>query len=397
MLRFKNISRQVFILGLISFFTDFASEMLYPIVPLFLTVTLGASMAVVGIIEGIAAVTSGMLKGYFGLLSDKIGKRSIFVRWGYGLSAIVKSLPGIFPSISSVIFYRTVDRVGKGIRTAPRDALLSVEAKQNSGAVFGFHRGMDTLGAVVGPLIALLILYFLPGNYRIIFLVAIIPSLSAIYFTFKVKDPADIKKSIYEKHYKAFWKQAPAAYKKLMIIITIFSLANSSDVFLILKSKAVSGSDSTAILGYVFYNFIYAALSYPVGILSDKFGKKNIFTFGIFIFAIVYFGFASDPGFLIIWGLFALYGLYSAATEGVSKAWISDLIKPEFKGTAMGLFTLVTSLALMIGSLLAGILWDLYGAQFPFFLSAIVSSTIAFVLIFNRKGLIAIQPSQDTK
>ncbi len=384
MFRFKNISRQVYVLGLISFFTDFASEMLYPIVPLFLTVTLGASMAVVGIIEGIAAITAGVLKGYFGLLSDKIGKRSIFVKWGYGLSAIVKSLPGIFPFISSVIFYRTVDRIGKGIRTAPRDALLSAEAKENSGAVFGFHRGMDTLGAVIGPLVALLILYFIPGDYRIIFLVAIIPSISAIYLTFKVKDPNSIKKSVHKKHYKAFWEQAPAGYKKLLLLITLFSLANSSDVFLILKSKAVSGSDTTAILGYVFYNFIYAVLSYPIGILSDKFGKKNIFTFGILVFSIVYFGFASSPGFLIIWALFALYGLYSASTEGVSKAWISDLIKPEFQGTAMGLFTLVTSLALMFGSLIAGILWDLYGVQFPFFLSAILSLIIAVIFIFNK-------------
>ena len=387
MFKFKNISRQVFVLGLISFFTDFASEMLYPIVPLFLTVTLGASMAVVGVIEGIAAVTSGLLKGYFGLLSDKLGKQSIFVKIGYGLSGIVKSLPGFFPFISSVIFYRTVDRIGKGIRTAPRDVLLSVEAKeQNSGAVFGFHRGMDTLGAVVGPLIALLILYFLPGNYRIIFLVAIIPSLSAIYLTFKVKDLAGTKKSVHKKHYKAFWKLAPPAYKRLLMIIAVFSLANSSDVFLILKSKAASGSDSTAILGYVFYNFIYAVLSYPVGLLSDKLGKKNIFTFGIFIFSIVYFGFASNPSFIIIWFLFALYGLYSAATEGVSKAWISDLIKPEFKGTAMGLFNLVTSIALMFGSLLAGLLWDLFGSQIPFFLSAVVSLIMVPVFIFNRKN-----------
>lgn len=373
---------------MISFFTDFASEMLYPIVPLFLTVTLGASMAVVGVIEGIAAITSGLLKGYFGLLSDKLGKQSIFVKIGYGLSAIVKSIPGFFPFISSVVFYRTVDRIGKGIRTAPRDVLLSVEAKeQNSGAVFGFHRGMDTLGAVVGPLVALLILFFLPNNYRIIFLVAIIPSLSAIYLTFKVKDPAGTKKSIHKKHYKAFWKLAPPAYKRLLIIITVFSIANSSDVFLILKSKAVSGSDSTAILGYVFYNFIYAILSYPVGLLSDKFGKKNIFTFGIFIFAIVYFGFASNPSFIIIWLLFALYGLYSAATEGVSKAWISDLIKPGFKGTAMGLFNLVTSIALMLGSLLAGLLWDSFGSQIPFLISALVSLIMVPILIINKNNL----------
>ncbi len=384
MLKFKNISKQVFILGLISFFTDFASEMLYPIVPLFLSVTLGASMAVIGVTEGLAAVTAGMLKGYFGLLSDKIGKRAIFVKYGYGISAIVKSLPGIFPFISTVIFSRTFDRVGKGIRTSPRDALLSIEAKKNSGAVFGFHRGMDTLGAVIGPLTALVLLYFIPGNYRLIFLAALVPSVSAIYLTFKVKDPDRIKKSVHVKHYKSFWKQAPLEYKKLLIIITIFSLANSSDVFLILKSKAVSGSDSTAILGYVFYNFIYAIISYPVGILADKWGKKNIFAFGIFIFSIVYFGFASNPSFEIVWSLFALYGLFSATTEGVLKAWISDLTTNEFKGTAMGLFNLVTSFAVMIGSLFAGILWDKFGAQIPFFISACISLVMGFILLFNK-------------
>ena len=188
MTKFKNISRSVIILGLVSFFTDFASEMLYPITPIFLTAVLGASMSIVGLIEGIAEVTAGFLKGYFGTLSDRIGKRSIFVVIGYSLSGLVKSLPGLIATVPVVIFSRITDRIGKGIRTAPRDALLASYANGNTGAVFGFHRGMDTLGAVAGPLVALLLLYFFPGKYSWIYLFAIIPSLFAIGFTFVVKD-----------------------------------------------------------------------------------------------------------------------------------------------------------------------------------------------------------------
>ena len=169
-----KIPKQVLILGLVSLFTDIASEMLYPVTPIFLTAVLGSSMAVVGLIEGIAEVTAGFLKGYFGIISDKLGKRSIFVVLGYGISALSKPLPGIFPAISTVIASRTTDRVGKGIRTAPRDALLGSYSKENSGAIFGFHRGMDTLGAAFGPLLALLILYFSPDDYKLVFLIAFI-------------------------------------------------------------------------------------------------------------------------------------------------------------------------------------------------------------------------------
>ena len=189
----KKIPRQVIILGMISLFTDAASEMLYPIVPIFLTAALGASMAVIGLIEGIAEVTAGFLKGYFGMLSDRLRKRALFVKIGYTLSALVKPLPGIFPAVSTVLISRTSDRIGKGIRTAPRDALLAANSDGNTGAIFGFHRGMDTIGAVIGPLTALVLLYFFPGNYILVFLVAAIPSSMAIVFAFRIKDNAETK------------------------------------------------------------------------------------------------------------------------------------------------------------------------------------------------------------
>ena len=385
-MKLKNIPRQVVILGLVSLFTDVASEMLYPVTPIFLTAVLGSSMAVVGIIEGIAEVTAGILKGYAGNLSDKVGRRSIFIVIGYGLSALSKPLPGIFPAISTVVFSRTTDRVGKGIRTAPRDALLgSYSDGNNSGAIFGFHRGMDTLGAALGPLAAILLLYLFPGDFQLIFLAAFLPSAVAVFFTFLVKDRKVSAENRLRGSYAQFWKSAPKQYKILLLLITIFSFVNSSDVFLILKSKFITQSNILAILGYVFYNLIYAGASFPFGKLSDKLGKNIIYGSGLLVFSLVYFGFALLSETIIIWLLFALYGLYSAATEGVSKAWVSDLVPDKNRGSAIGLLTMLSSFAIMLGSFTAGFLWDAFGSVVPFLLSAVVSLIVGIVILSIRK------------
>lgn len=386
----SKISKQVFLLGMVSLFTDIASEMLYPVTPIFLTAVLGSSMAVVGVIEGIAEVTAGLLKGYFGNLSDKVGKRSIFIVLGYGISALSKPLPGIFQNIPVVLTSRVSDRVGKGIRTAPRDALLASYSNGNSGAVFGFHRAMDTLGAAIGPVVALILLYYFPNNFQLIFLVAFIPSVIAVAFTLLVKDKPGDSKVKSRKNYLEFWKSAPSEYKKILLLITTFSLVNSSDVFLILKSKDVSQSSSLAIFGYVFYNLIYAAASYPLGGVSDKLGKQKVFSFGLIIFSAVYFGFAFVPNIDFIWVLFALYGIYAASTEGVSKAWISDLIPNEQRGSAIGLLTMLSSFAIMFGSFLTGVLWDKFGSQIPFIISAIISLIIGITVLFTANK----QPNQ---
>lgn len=370
---------------MISLFTDVASEMLYPVTPIFLT-SLGATMAAIGLIEGIAEITAGLLKGYFGALSDKLGRRSVFVLIGYGLSGLVKPLPGFIQNFGAILFSRVTDRVGKGIRTAPRDALLAGYSNGNTGAVFGFHRAMDTLGAAIGPLGALLLLYFFPGNYPLIFLVAFIPSVIAMSFTLKVKDKPSGAIIRQKGHYLEFWSKSPAEYKNLIVLFTLFSLVNSSDVFLILKSRSIAKSDSLAIFGYVFYNLVYAAFSYPAGILSDRVGKKNVLASGLVIFSAVYFGFAISGSFVIMWGLFALYGIYAAATEGISKAWISDLIKDENRGSAIGLLTMLSSLAVMAGSVLTGILWDTFGSRVPFLISSAVSLIIAVILFFFRSS-----------
>lgn len=379
-----KISKQVFILGMVSLFTDIASEMLYPVTPIFLTVVLGSSMAIVGLIEGIAEVTSGLLKGYFGNLSDKLGKRSIFVVFGYGISAFAKSLPGIFQNIPVVLTSRVSDRIGKGIRTAPRDALLASYSNGNSGAVFGFHRSLDTLGAAIGPVLALVLLNFYPNNFQLIFLAAFVPSVIAVVFTLFVKDNDVSSNEKSKKNYFEFWKSAPNQYKQVLVLITIFSLVNSSDVFLILKSQNITQSSSLAIFGYVFYNIIYAIFSYPLGGLADKYGKQKVFSFGLMIFSAVYFGFAFLSDINLIWILFALYGIYAASTEGVSKAWISDLIPSEQRGSAIGLLTMLSSFSVMLGSFLTGILWDRFGSSFPFLLSAISGLLIAMIIHFKK-------------
>jgi len=383
-MKVKSIPKQVLILGLVSLFTDIASEMLYPVTPIFLTAVLGSSMAVVGIIEGIAEVTAGLLKGYAGNFSDRIGKRSIFIVIGYGLSALAKPLPGIFPNISSVIVSRTTDRVGKGIRTAPRDALLGSYSNGNSGAIFGFHRGMDTLGAAIGPLAAILMLHLYPGNFQLVFLAAFVPSVVAVSFILFVKDKTSEGKKKSGLSYAEFWKASPKQYKMLLVLIVIFSFVNSSDVFLILKSKLISGSDTLAILGYVFYNLIYAGTSYPFGKLSDKLGKNIIFGSGLLTFSLIYFGFAFSNEMIFIWILFALYGIYSAATEGISKAWISDMVPDEMRGSAIGLITMLSSFSIMLGSITTGILWDSFGSSVPFVLSAVVSFIIGIIILSLR-------------
>ncbi len=384
-MKLKKIPRQVLILSLISLFTDIASEMLYPVTPIFLTAVLGTSMALVGIIEGAAEVTAGLLKGYFGRLSDKLKKRSVFVVLGYSLSALSKPLPGLFPALSAVIASRISDRVGKGVRTAPRDALLATYAEGQTGAIFGFHRSMDTLGAALGPVGALILLHFFPGNYTLIFLVAFAPSVLAVSFTLFIKDnPASFKK-VTKRNYSEFWSSAPHQYKIILLLITLFSLVNSSDVFLILKSKDISNSATLAIWGYIFYNLIYASVSYPIGRYSDKAGKKKVYIAGLYVFAAVYFGFALFPDIYFIWFLFALYGIYAASTEGVVKAWVSDLIPDEQRGSAIGLLTMCTSLSIMLGSFLAGFLWDEFGSIVPFMISAVVSALVATLFILIKK------------
>lgn len=382
------ITKPVLILSLVSLFTDIASEMLYPISPIFLTSVLGSSMVVVGIIEGIAESIAGISKGYFGFISDRIGKRKPFVILGYGLSAFLKSLPGVWTAVNGILTARVGDRIGKGIRTAPRDALLaSYSTQENRGAVFGFHRGVDTLGAALGPALSLIFLFFFPGQYQMIFLLAFIPSVIAFTLAFFVKEksfqPTKKDRSTLLISF-SIWKDSPLAFKHLILIVTFFSFFNGSDVFLILRSRQIGFSDFIAIGGYIFYNLVYASASYPIGILSDKIGKRKTFSLGITIFSLTYIGFAFVNSDWFCWILFAFYGIYAASTEGIVKAWISNLIPQQKRASAIGIQNALSSIAFLFASVLTGLVWNYFGSSVAMMMTASAGLLTIILLLRSR-------------
>mgnify|MGYP006143523127 FL=1 len=383
----KNITRSVWVLSIVSLFTDMASEMLYPVLPIYLQ-TIGFSILLIGILEGIAEATSGLSKGYFGQLSDSKAKRSPFVQIGYAFSAISKPMMAFFVYPLWILFARTLDRFGKGIRTGARDALLSDEATPaTKGEVFGFHRSMDTLGAVLGPLFALIYLFYYPEDYINLFYIAFIPGALAVISTFFLKDKkrlaAPTKKKIGFFSFIDYWKKSPSEYKITARGLLFFALFNSSDVFLLLKAKE-AGFDDTMVIGmYIFYNLVYAAFAFPLGRLADKLGLKRMFLFGLILFSLVYFGMAAFTSTYAFIVLFFGYGLYAAATEGITKAWLSNLVSKENTATAIGTFSAFQSICAMIASTLAGLLWYQFGADTSFLLTAI--ATVFVILYFTIK------------
>jgi len=385
----KYITRSVWILSLVSLFTDTASEMLYPILPIYLK-SIGFSIVLIGVLEGVAEATAGLSKGYFGKLSDVSRRRVPFVQIGYSLSAISKPMMAIFTFPIWIFFARTIDRFGKGIRTGARDAMLSDEATpQTKGKVFGFHRSMDTLGAVIGPSLALLYLYFFPEDYRTLFLIAFFPGLLAVLSSSFLKDKNRNAKSTKVKtpffSFLNYWKISPDEYRKVVIGLLIFTLFNSSDVFLLLQAKQ-SGLNDTMVIGvYIFYNLIYALFAFPVGILADKLGLKTIFLTGLVLFATVYFGMSVNTNLYLFFALFFLYGVYASATEGVSKAWISNITESKDTATAIGTFTGLQSVCSLIASSLTGLIWFWLGAKIAFIGIAIVTLlVIAYFLIILK-------------
>jgi len=387
----RIITRTIWILSLVSLFTDTASEMLYPVMPVFLK-HIGFSIIFIGILEGVAEAVAGLSKSYFGKLSDKTGKRLPFVQFGYALSAISKPMMAVFVFPFWIFLSRTIDRIGKGVRTGARDAMLSDEATEKTkGRVFGFHRSMDTLGAVIGPGIALVYLYFNPNDYTTLFLIAFIPGVLSIIATLFIKekkrpDIPVINLSAAARNINpfssivAYWKTSPVVYKKLVMGLMAFALFNSSDIFLLLKMKE-SGLNDTAVIGvYIFYNLVYAIAAYPVGILGDKFGLKRVLLIGLCLFALVYTGFAFNHNFFFYFVLFALYAIYAAATESISKAWISNMVVKTETGTAIGTYAGLQSIAALIASSLAGLLWYNFGAMITFLITAGVTLLVVIYL-----------------
>jgi len=380
----RLISRPVWILSFVSMFADIAGEMLYPVIPVYLK-NIGFSIILIGLLEGVAEFTVGISKGYFGKLSDEKGVRIPFIRWGYFLSAISKPMMAMMPNALWILLARSTDRLGKGIRTAARDALLSQEATPETKArVFGFHRAWDTAGAIIGPLLALLFLKYYPDQYEKLFYLAVIPGMIAVLLIFFLKEkkmPLPVREKGSFFSFFGYWKKANQQYRNLLKGLIIFAIANSSDVFLLLKVKEITGSDTTTIFVYILYNIIFSFASYPLGILADRIGMKKVFLFGLLLFSIVYGSFAFATTTQEIAFLFVLYGLYAAATEGIAKAWITNLADKTETATAIGLFTSVQSIASLSASLIAGMLWTFGGSSLVFLLSATIALLVLLYLL----------------
>ena len=379
----KGIRKNVVVLGLASFFTDISSEMLYPIIPIFLTNVLGAPMSVLGLIEGIAESTASILKGFSGWLSDKIGKQRPFVVWGYSLSSFAKPILFFAFAWPLVLLSRFLDRVGKGLRTSARDAMIADSTDEAyRGKAFGFHRAMDTLGACIGPLLAILFLTVLKENIRIVFLIAFVPAILAVLTLVFFLKETPIKRLNNKDGIKFNLNIFSPNFKMFLFASAIFAIGNSSDAFLIMRSKGLGLSVTMVILAYVVYNISYAVLSTPFGILSDKMPRKYVMIIGYAVFAFVYLGFAVITGSRMVWPLFFIYGFYIAMTDGVGKALVSDMVPKEYIGTAMGLYHFVLGIFAFFASLTAGLLWTYISPSAVFYYGAALS--IASCFLFAR-------------
>jgi MFS family permease len=377
----KVLNPTVVKLGLVALLADISSEMLYPITPIFLTSVLGASMASVGLIEGFAEAMASLLKTYSGAWSDRIAKRAPFVAFGYFLSALGKPLTGFAQTWTHVLIARAIDRTGKGLRTAPRDALLSEAVSEKvRGLAFGWHRAMDTLGAALGPLIALGFLTTNPQDLRKLYFWAFLPGLMAVGIAMLVRDPKR-ERAATPPPIKLF-KFGPLTpdFRRYLSAWTLFSLVNSSDVFLLMKTKAAGVSLAEVILIYCFYNLVYAGFSPVFGGLSDRLGRARVLVFGLVIFAGVYLGFAAATARWQFWALFGVYGLYIAATDGVGKALAVDLVPAADKATGLGTLGTFTGLATIVASTIAGLLWDHCGPAAPVVYGTVGSLVAAWML-----------------
>lgn len=380
--RFFGFGRNVFASGLVSFFMDISSEMIYPLVPLFLANVLGTSKAVIGLIEGTAESTASLLKVFSGYLSDRTGNRKWLMAAGYGVSTLSRPFVALAAGWQQVLGARFIDRFGKGIRTAPRDTIIA-EATDKAflGRAFGFHRSMDTLGAVVGPALAFFFLGLFSNNYRAVFWLSIIPGIIAVvliilFIKEKTKPPA-----IPSERPKLTLAHFDWRFKFFVLIAALFALGNSSDVFLILKAQQTGIPTLMIPVVYLLFNLIYSLTAIPAGMAADRFGKKRVILAGFILFAFIYYAFAVAGNTKTIWALFALYGVFMGLTEGIQKAFLATIISVDFKATAFGVYNTAIGLAMFPASLLAGWLWDNVSPAATFYFGAATAalSAVAFM------------------
>lgn len=377
-----GVSRNVFVLGLVSFAADISSEMLYPVLPIFLTTTLGMPVSLVGVIEGVAEGTAGTSKVAAGWWSDRLPRRRPLVVAGYGLSALGKLLLAVAFVWPQALLARFCDRLGKGTRTAPRDALIADSSTEGGrGRVFGFHRALDTLGAVVGPLLGLALVASLgEDRLRLVFLVALLPALASVALVRLARERARAVARRREERLRIDLTGAPAGYWLFLGVSFIFAFGNSSDAFLLLRARDLGLGLTAVILAYVVYNVAYALLSFPAGIVADRLGPRPVLAGGFLVFGLVYLGLAAANGTAVVWPLFAAYGVTMALTEGVSRALVSDLAPADRRGAFLGLYHTTIGLTAVVASVLAGVLWDQVAPAAPFALGAATGLAAAVLL-----------------
>ena len=383
----RRVPKEVVTLGIVSFLTDISSEMIYPLVPMFMKDVLRSPVMAIGLVEAVAEATASLLKVVSGYISDRVGKRKALTVIGYGLSAVSKPVLGVATNWGHVLGVRFADRFGKGIRTAPRDALIAdVTDSDVRGKAFGLHRAMDTAGAVLGPFAAYLLLRHVAAGhatavmYRTIFFLAAIPAiLGVVILAAAIKEPhaerrqaqlPRIRLSGFDRRFKLF-----------LLIATLFAIGNSSDVFLILRARNLGVAPENVLLIYVAFNIVAAALSMPMGNLSDRIGRRPVIALGYFVFAVVYGGFALATSQITAWALFLVYGAYYACTESVQRAYAADLSPVDLRGTAMGTYHTFIGLAMLPASLVAGFLWQKVSPAATFVYGAAMALVSALLLL----------------
>ena len=369
-------------LGTVSLLTDFSSEMIYPLLPIFVTVTLGAGPAALGIIEGVAETTASILKLLSGMWADRTGRKKPLVLSGYGLSAAMRPLVGFATVWGHVLAVRFSDRIGKGIRSSPRDALIAASVPAGErGRAFGLQRAMDHLGAVIGPLAAFLLLSGAGVSLRNVFFLSAIPGVAAVAALLlfvrepEAPPPAHVGGKLSDG-------ALPPAYRRYLFIVCLFTLGNASDAFLILRAVETGVPVAYVPLLWGAFHVVKSALSTPAGILSDRMDRRKVVVAGWIVYAVTYaaWGIVEGPAWMV--GLFLVYGLYAAATEGVERALVADFVPAERRGTAFGWFHLVVGISALPASVLFGVLYKWYGAQAAFGTSAALAVAASVLLVF---------------
>jgi MFS family permease len=354
---FEGLSRDTGLLALASLFSDISTEMLYPVLPVFMTQTLGAGGAVVGLVEGLAQATQNIVQGFSGTLSDRLQRRKPIALVGYALSALSKPLIGLSGSWSGVLGARFLDRLGAGSRSAPRDALVAASADEaHRGKAFGLEGAGDNAGAFIGPLIAVALISYFAIDLRWIFYLAVIPGVMAFLMVLFVREkPADA-------HAKATIDASPVrlppAYRRYLVATAIFGLGNSSNAFLILETRALGASLTTTILIYAGFNLAAAVVSYPAGWLSDRLGRRNLLLAGLALFVVAYLGFGLSRNLVVIGAMFGLYGVFQGVFRTVGKALAADFAPAHLRASAVGWYSATIGLSGLLASLAAGLVWD---------------------------------------